>query len=166
MRASTCENSQAPSFARYCPSVCPAALDGSSAFRAASGAVGALVAGAFALLAPARAPVLLITKGDLLDQERKLAQSGLGEMFDGVEIVSDKVPAVYTRIFAPFGGAAHGMMIGNSMKSDVRPMIDAGGIGVHVPHDLQWDIEAADAPDGHPRFHAIPDLGALSALLG
>ena len=118
------------------------------------------------MAAKSRAPVLLITKGDLLDQERKMAQSGLGEMFDGVEIVSDKVPAVYTRIFAPFGGAAHGMMIGNSMKSDVRPMIDAGGIGVHVPHDLQWDIEAADAPDGHPRFHAIPDLGALPALLG
>ncbi|WP_299694002.1 HAD family hydrolase [uncultured Tateyamaria sp.] len=115
--------------------------------------------------AQAQGPVLLITKGDLPDQERKLAQSGLGEMFDAVEIVSDKVPHVYTRIFAPFGGAAHGMMIGNSMKSDVRPMIEAGGYGVHVPHDLYWDFETADAPDGHPRYRAIPDLGALPPLL-
>ncbi len=110
-------------------------------------------------------PVLLITKGDLLDQERKLAQSGLGEMFDGVEIVSDKQPNVYTRIFDAFGGAAAGMMIGNSMKSDVRPMIDAGGFGVFVPHDLEWDFEAAEAPEGHPRYAALPDLGALPDFL-
>ncbi|WP_415921931.1 HAD family hydrolase [Tateyamaria sp. SN6-1] len=112
------------------------------------------------------APVLLITKGDLLDQERKLAQSGLGDMFDGVKIVSDKTPDVYTRVFAPFGGAASGMMIGNSMKSDVRPMIDAGGHGVYVPHDLQWDFEAADAPHDHPRYHALSDLGDLADVLG
>jgi len=117
------------------------------------------------LAAKARGPVLLITKGDLLDQERKVAQSGLGEMFDGVEIVSDKTPGVYTRIFAPFGGAAQGMMIGNSMKSDVRPMIEAGGFGVFVPHDLQWDLEAATAPTDHPRYIALQDLGDLPELL-
>ncbi|WP_299371089.1 HAD family hydrolase [uncultured Tateyamaria sp.] len=116
--------------------------------------------------AKARGPVLLITKGDLLDQERKLAQSGLGEMFDGVEIVSDKQSHVYTRIFADWGGAAAGMMIGNSMKSDVRPMIDAGGFGVFVPHDLQWDFEAAEAPVDCPRYTALPDLGSLPGLLG
>lgn len=110
-------------------------------------------------------PVLLITKGDLLHQERKLAQSGLGDLFDGVEIVSDKDEHVYTRIFAEFGGAASGMMIGNSMKSDVRPMIDAGGFGVYVPHDLEWEFEAAEAPDGHPRYAALPDLGALPDFL-
>ncbi len=117
-------------------------------------------------VAKAHAPVLLITKGDLLDQERKLAQSGLGDVFDGVEIVSDKHPAVYARIFAAYGGAEAGMMIGNSMKSDVRPMIDAGGYGVFVPHDLQWDIEAAEAPTDHPRYRAIPDLGSVADLLG
>lgn len=115
--------------------------------------------------ARARGPVLLITKGDLLDQERKLAQSGLGEMFDGVEIVSDKQASVYERIFGAFGGAAAGMMIGNSMKSDVRPMIDAGGFGVFVPHDLAWDFEAAEAPTDHPRYAALPDLGALPDFL-
>ncbi|MEO0380290.1 MAG: HAD family hydrolase [Pseudomonadota bacterium] len=107
-------------------------------------------------------PVLLITKGDLLHQEQKVAQSGLGDLFDGIEIVSDKYPAVYTRIFAPFGGADRGMMIGNSMKSDVRPMIDAGGWGVFVPHDLAWGFEAAAAPEHHPRYSELPDLGALA----
>ncbi|WP_299048404.1 HAD family hydrolase [uncultured Tateyamaria sp.] len=112
-----------------------------------------------------RGPVLLITKGDLLDQERKLAQSGLGDLFDGVEIVSDKTASVYARIFDAFGGADRGMMIGNSMKSDVRPMIDAGGFGVFVPHDLAWDLEHADAPEDHPRYATLPDLGALPDFL-
>ena len=116
-------------------------------------------------VAKTRAPVLLITKGDLLDQERKLAQSGLGELFDGVEIVSQKQPQVYARIFAPFGGAGTGMMIGNSMKSDVRPMIDAGGFGVYVPHDLAWALEAAEPPHDHPRFAELADLGALADYL-
>ncbi|MEP4248313.1 HAD family hydrolase [Tateyamaria sp.] len=115
--------------------------------------------------AKAYGPVLLITKGDLLHQERKLAQSGLGDMFDGIEIVSDKQAHVYTRIFAGYGGAASGVMIGNSMKSDVRPMIDAGGFGIFVPHELEWDFEAAEAPDGHPRYGKISDLGALPDFL-
>ncbi|MDG1471814.1 MAG: HAD family hydrolase [Ascidiaceihabitans sp.] len=111
--------------------------------------------------------VLIITKGDLLDQERKIAQSGLGDVFDGVEIVSDKVPDVYARIFSQHGtGSAQGMMIGNSMKSDVVPMIDAGGWGVFVPHGIAWEIERADPPVHSPRYHTIPNLGALSALLG
>ncbi len=115
--------------------------------------------------ARAHGHVLLITKGDLLDQERKLAQSGLGDMFDAIEIVSDKHPDTYDRIFSNFAGPAHGMMIGNSMKSDVRPMIDAGGWGVFVPHDLQWDIEHAEAPEDHPRYRQIPDLGGVANLL-
>ena len=110
-------------------------------------------------------PVLLITKGDLLHQEQKVAQSGLGDLFDGIEIVSDKQPHTYTRIFDPFGGAQTGMMIGNSMKSDVRPMIDAGVYGVFVPHDLAWGFEAAEAPEGHPRYSELPDLGALPDYL-
>ena len=110
--------------------------------------------------------ILLITKGDLLDQERKLAQSGLGDLFDGVEIVSEKSAPVYAAIFARHGdGAAHSMMIGNSMKSDVVPAIAAGGWGVHVPHDLAWDLEHAQAPDGAPRFRSLDDLGGLAALV-
>ena len=111
--------------------------------------------------------VVLITKGDLLDQERKLAQSGLGDLFHGVEIVSDKTPAAYKTIFQRHGhGADRAMMVGNSMRSDVVPMIEAGGWGVHVPHGLTWALEAADAPDGHARFHSLPDLGDLPHLVG
>lgn len=110
--------------------------------------------------------VLLITKGDLLDQERKLAQSGLDQLFHGVEIVSDKNTATYRDIFNRHGdGASAGLMIGNSMKSDVLPMIDAGGWGVLVPHQLNWQLEHSDAPLGHPRYAELPDLGALAGFL-
>jgi putative hydrolase of the HAD superfamily len=110
--------------------------------------------------------LVLITKGDLLDQERKLAQSGLGEMFHAVEIVSNKTQTTYDRAFARHGdGAARAMMVGNSMKSDVRPALEAGAHGVFVPHGLTWELEHAEAPEGHARFHEIADLGALPALI-
>ncbi|MGI3163813.1 HAD family hydrolase [Pseudooceanicola sp. 200-1SW] len=110
--------------------------------------------------------VLLITKGDLLDQERKLAQSGLGDLFDGIEIVSDKTPPVYARIFDDHGeGAERALMAGNSMKSDVLPVIAVGGIGVHVPHGLTWALEHAEAPQDEPRFFTLPDLSGLPALV-
>lgn len=110
--------------------------------------------------------VLLITKGDLLDQERKLAQSGLGDLFDGVEIVSEKTKNTYDRIFADHGdGPERAMMVGNSMRSDVVPVVDAGGWGVYVPHGLVWDLEHAEAPKHAPRFREIADLGALPDLV-
>lgn len=110
--------------------------------------------------------ILLITKGDLLDQERKLAQSGLGELFHGVEIVPEKTAATYARIFARHGeGAGRAMMVGNSIKSDVVPAIEAGGWGVHVPHGLTWELEKAEAPTGARRFRILPDLGALPELV-
>lgn len=112
-----------------------------------------------------RRRVLLITKGDLLDQERKLAQSGMGEMFDGVEIVSHKTPEVYARAFAAHGGPDRAMMIGNSMKSDVLPALAAGAWGVFVPHGLAWDLEHAEPPEDRSRFHEIADLGALPDLI-
>lgn len=110
--------------------------------------------------------LLLITKGDLLDQERKLAQSGLGELFDGVEIVSDKTSDVYAAIFARQGdGAERAMMVGNSLRSDVLPAIEAGAWGVHVPHDLTWTLEHAEAPEGLDRYSELPHLGELPALV-
>jgi putative hydrolase of the HAD superfamily len=110
--------------------------------------------------------LVLITKGDLLHQERKLAQSGLGDLFDGVEIVSDKTEATYRMAFARHGtGADQAMMVGNSLKSDVIPALQAGSWGVHVPQDLEWSFEAAAAPTDHQRFHAVKDLGDLVALV-
>ncbi|RWR11571.1 HAD family hydrolase [Paenirhodobacter populi] len=111
--------------------------------------------------------IILVTKGDLLDQERKLAASGLGDLFDAVEIVSDKTPEVYQSVFRRHAnGADQAMMVGNSLKSDVLPMISAGGWGVHVPHDLTCGLEHADPPQSHPRFAELPHLGALAGLIG
>lgn len=110
--------------------------------------------------------LVLITKGDLLHQERKLAQSGLGDLFVGVEIVSDKTEATYRAAFARHGtGADQAMMVGNSLKSDVIPALQAGSWGVHVPQDLEWAFEAAEAPTDHQRFHVVSDLGQLPALI-
>jgi len=107
--------------------------------------------------------VLLITKGDLLDQERKLAQSGLGDLFDGVEIVSDKTSMVYTNIFERRGdGANRSLMAGNSLRSDVHPVLAAGGWGVYVPHDLTWEYEADEVPIDTPRFRKVDDLSQLA----
>ena len=110
--------------------------------------------------------VLLITKGDLLDQERKLAQSGLGDLFDGVEIVSDKTPATYQALLQRHGvGATQAMMVGNSMKSDVRPMVALGGWGVFVPHGLTWELEHAEPPTNTTRFRDLPSLAGIPQLL-
>jgi putative hydrolase of the HAD superfamily len=110
------------------------------------------------------AEIVLITKGDLLDQERKLAQSGLGDLFDAVEIVSDKTADVYARIFARHDTAQQ-MMVGNSVRSDVIPAIKAGAWGVHVPHELTWAYEHAVVPITHRRFREIATMGELPELV-
>lgn len=110
--------------------------------------------------------LVLITKGDLMHQEGKLARSGLDDLFDTVEIVSDKQPATYARIFGAMpGGAGAAMMVGNSMKSDVLPAIETGAWGVHVPHDLAWALEHAEPPLGAARFRELGDLGGLADLV-
>ena len=110
--------------------------------------------------------LVLITKGDLFDQERKLAQSGLGELFDAVEIVSDKSAAAYRRIFARHGdGPERSLMVGNSLKSDIVPAIEAGAWGVYVPHELTWVLEHVEAPETAPRYRCIAHLGELPDLL-
>lgn len=111
--------------------------------------------------------LILITKGDLFDQERKLAASGLGDYFSAVEIVSEKTHDTYRRIFARHGkGAEHAMMVGNSLKSDIVPAIMAGSWGVHVPHDLTWQLEHEEPPEAAPRFRRIAHLGQLGGLIG
>lgn len=110
--------------------------------------------------------VLLITKGDLIDQERKLAQSGLGELFDEVEIVSEKTSDTYRTIFERHGdGPGASMMVGNSVRSDVVAPIQAGCWGVYVPHGLVWEIEHADVPVDNPRFRELRNLGGLASLV-
>ena len=106
--------------------------------------------------------LILITKGDLLDQERKLAASGLGERFAAVEIVSEKDRATYDRVFTRHGtGAAEAVMAGNSMKSDVLPAIAAGAFGVHIPYAVTWAHELADAPENEPRYVSLARIAEL-----
>ncbi|EJL51594.1 putative HAD superfamily hydrolase [Rhizobium sp. CF122] len=110
--------------------------------------------------------LVMITKGDLFDQERKLAQSGLGDFFHAVEIVSDKTAVTYRRIFSKVGGGPErAMMVGNSLKSDIVPAIAAGSYGVFVPHELTWVIEHVEEPKDAPRFRKIEHLGELRGLI-
>jgi len=110
--------------------------------------------------------LVLITKGDLLDQEQKLARSGLGDLFHAVEIVSDKTPDTYRRLLARHGnGPGHSMMVGNSMKSDIVPALEAGSWGVHIPHPLTWALEQADPPRDKQRFWQIEEISGLPEIV-
>lgn len=112
-----------------------------------------------------RAPLVLITKGDLLHQESKLAASGLGDRFSGIEIVSDKGPETFARVFDKFSVAPEeAIMAGDSMRSDILPALEAGAWAAFIPHHIVWSHEAADAPN-HPRFHQINNLSALPSLI-
>ena len=106
--------------------------------------------------------LVLITKGDLMDQERKLAASGLGELFAAVEIVSEKDRGTYERVFARHGtGAEEAVMAGNSMKSDVLPALQAGAFAVHIPYVVTWAHELADPPESQPRYGVLDSIADL-----
>ena len=109
--------------------------------------------------------LVVITKGDLLDQEAKLARSGLGDYFDDVQIVSEKTPEVYARIFGGRDKAERSVMIGNSLKSDVIPALAAGAYGIHVPYHVTWAMEHAEEPPAAPRFARLERLDQLPAWL-
>ena len=110
--------------------------------------------------------LVLITKGDLLDQERKLAASGLGDLFVAIEIVSEKDRTTYDRVFARHGtGADEAVMAGNSMKSDVLPALEAGAFAVHIPYVITWAHELADAPEDHARFGTLDSIADLPAWI-
>jgi putative hydrolase of the HAD superfamily len=108
--------------------------------------------------------LVLITKGDLLHQEQKLAASGLGELFVAVEIVSEKDASTYARVFDRYGtGAGEAVMAGNSMRSDVLPALEAGAWGAHIPYHITWHHEVAEAPAEHPRFTELASIAELPA---
>jgi putative hydrolase of the HAD superfamily len=110
--------------------------------------------------------LIVITKGDLFDQERKLASSGLDPFFDAVEIVTEKTPDTYRKLFARHGpGPERAMMVGNSLKSDILPALEAGSFAVYVPHELTWALEHAEEPAGQARFRRIARIGMLPTLL-
>ena len=115
----------------------------------------------------ARHPVVLITKGDLFHQEAKVRDSGLSDLFRRIEIVSEKDPATYARLFAEFGVApSQFAMVGNSLRSDIAPVLELGGWGVHVPYHTTWAHEAdAQLRHGGERMRSIGGLAQLPAAM-
>ncbi len=110
----------------------------------------------------ARYRLLVLTKGDLLDQERKLEKSGLIDYFHHVEVLSDKKPDNYSRLLEHLEiGIGEFLMVGNSLRSDVLPILELGGRAVHVPFHTTWAHEEVP-PDRHTNNHlTLPSLREL-----
>lgn len=115
----------------------------------------------------AKYPLMVITKGDLAHQASKLERSGLAKYFQYVEIVTDKTEEVYTKLFAKHGlNPANVLMVGNSLKSDIIPVLRLGGWGVFVPYSILWAHERAELPsDLSGRFREIERLDTLPTLV-
>jgi putative hydrolase of the HAD superfamily len=112
-------------------------------------------------------PLILVTKGDLLHQETKLARSGLGGYFTGIEIVSEKDAQVYRRIMQRYAVPAERfVMVGNSLRSDVLPALEAGAHAVYVPYDTSWVHERVpDEAIAGVQFHRVDHIRELPELL-
>jgi putative hydrolase of the HAD superfamily len=112
-------------------------------------------------------PLLLITKGDLTHQEAKIEQSGLKPYFRAIEIVADKTPQSYAALLARYHvEPARFLMVGNSLRSDILPVLDIGGQAVHVPYAITWAHEHVDVPpDQQGRYHELEHIGQLPALV-
>ncbi|MEN5060283.1 HAD family hydrolase [Luteimonas sp. TWI1416] len=108
-----------------------------------------------------RFDVVLITKGDLFHQEAKVRDSGLSDLFGRIEIVSEKDAATYARVLAEFDIDARAfLMVGNSLRSDIAPVLALGGWGVYMPYRTTWAHETlADIVEGRERMRevATPD---------
>jgi len=112
--------------------------------------------------------VVMITKGDLFHQEAKVRDSGMAHLFRRIEIVSEKDDATYTRLLEEFGITPRQfVMIGNSLRSDIVPVLRLGDWGVHMPYHLTWAHEAdAEAVDGHERLQMVSAPEELPAAVG
>ncbi len=111
----------------------------------------------------ARHRIVLITKGDLFHQERKVESSGLADLFHRIEIVSEKDPRRYARVLDECAvPASRFVMIGNSLRSDIEPVIELGGWGIHMPYHVTWAHELEHGVDGaHPRMLSVAAADAL-----
>ena len=114
-----------------------------------------------------RFELMVLTKGDLFDQESKIARSGLGHYFTHVEIVSEKNEQTYQRILQKYQiQPADFLMIGNSLKSDVLPVVHIGGRAIHIPYETTWAHEmVTDEQLTGKLFTTLGSIRELSALL-
>jgi putative hydrolase of the HAD superfamily len=111
--------------------------------------------------------LMLITKGDLLDQERKVSLSGLAGYFEQIEVVSQKTPESYAKVLRRYAiPAERFLMVGNSLRSDIWPVLALGGSAVYIPYETTWTHEAADPPPAdQPGYYHLEHLGQLPGLL-
>jgi len=111
--------------------------------------------------------LMVISKGDLLDQETKITRSGLGDYFQAVEIVSEKDRQSYQRLLKRHSiEPGRFLMVGNSLRSDILPVLELGGTAVYIPYETEWLHEAGTAPpQGQPGYYTIQHIGQLPALL-
>ena len=108
--------------------------------------------------------LIVVTKGDLLDQERKLQRSGIAHYFDHTEIMTDKAPEDYQRLISSLDVAPQSfLMVGNSLKSDVLPVLSLGGQAIHVPAEAMWKHEEIH-PSGK-EYLMIRSLAELPEVL-
>ena len=109
-------------------------------------------------------PVVLITKGDLFHQEAKVAASGLADLFRRIEIVSEKDARAYARVLAEFGlEPSNFAMVGNSVRSDIEPVVRLGGWGIHMPYHVTWAHELENGlEDTHD--HRVIQIDAPSSI--
>ena len=114
-----------------------------------------------------RYSLMLLTKGDLFEQETKIARSGLDGCFRHIEIVSQKSDSVYSSLLAKYSVPPERfLMVGNSPRSDILPVLEIGGYAVYIPHELTWQHEHADPPPaGLPGFYQLESLRSLPTLL-
>lgn len=110
-------------------------------------------------------PLMLITKGDVFDQERKIERSGLRSYFRQIEIVRDKTAEVYAALLNKHHIAPERfLMVGNSLRSDILPVVELGGYAIHIPYHITWAHEHIDAPD-IDGYVTLEHLGQLPAAI-
>ena len=111
--------------------------------------------------------LVVATKGDLLDQERKLERSALAKYFHHIEVMSDKRPKNYLKLVAHLDISPEELlMVGNSINSDVNPVLDIGGSTVHIPFHTTWAHEIGKEPLNHPLYLKIKSMPELLSSLG
>ncbi|MBS1505273.1 MAG: HAD family hydrolase [Bacteroidetes bacterium] len=110
--------------------------------------------------------LVMATKGDLLDQERKLRKSGLADYFHHIEIMSEKKEPDFEKLIRHLDiKPSELMMIGNSIKSDILPVLNLGGHGIHIPYHITWAHEHAETPFVHPHFRQVERISEVLAFL-
>lgn len=110
--------------------------------------------------------LMMITKGDLFDQETKIARSGIGDYFSVIEIVSVKTKETYVNVLNKHQiEPARFLMVGNSLRSDILPVLELGGCGVYIPYQQIWEHEVVDVSGMEKTYYELEHIGLLPNLI-